>query len=193
MCSCQSWIVLTEHLVICNGAIAVNVIQLESPSELLIQTASRSDTQRADKLLKVDRAVLVLVKYVKDKLGKGGWVAKGEELLVDTAELLLVERARGAVLEESLVPGFEKEQIQSRPARWGWIELQRTTAGAPCGRLWGGEGVRIGVLVLQSGEESSRLTVSAPLEINELLRGKLGLVLSHCGGVSSLGGCVCVC
>ena len=117
MCSCQSWIVLTEHLVICDGAIAVNVIQLESPSELLIQTASRSDTQRADKLLKVDRAVLVLVKYVKDKLGKGGWVAKGEELLVDTAELLLVERARGAVLEESLVPGFEKEQIQSRPAR----------------------------------------------------------------------------
>jgi hypothetical protein len=72
--------------------------------ELLIQSATRGDAQGADKLLKVDCAVLVLVEDVKYIVGKFSRVAEREKLFVYPAELGLVELARGAVLEEAFVP-----------------------------------------------------------------------------------------
>lgn len=85
-------VALTQHLVVCDGAIAVNVIELERPSELLIQSSSRGDAESADELLKVNGAVFVLVEYIEDVFCKCGRIAEWEELLVDATELLLVER-----------------------------------------------------------------------------------------------------
>jgi hypothetical protein len=47
-------------------------------------------------------------KDLEDVFGKLFWAAEGEELLVDARELFLVELARRAVLEESLVPVDDK-------------------------------------------------------------------------------------
>jgi len=69
--------------------------------------AAAGHTEGADELFKVDRAVLVFVEYVEDIVGKVIGLAKGEELLVDFAELGLVELAGGAVLAEALVPLLE--------------------------------------------------------------------------------------
>ena len=59
-----------EHLVVANLAIAVNVIQLESPIQFVLHLASAGDTQRTDELLKVDSAGLVAVEYVEDIIGE---------------------------------------------------------------------------------------------------------------------------
>jgi len=93
-----------KHLIVCDGSIPVNIIQLERPFELLIQSATRGDAECADELFEVDCAVLVLVEDVEYIVGKFTRVAEREELLVYPAELSLVELARGTILEETLVP-----------------------------------------------------------------------------------------
>ena len=65
--------------------------------ELFVELASRGDGKGADELLKVDCAVAVFVKYVEDIVCELGGITKGEELLVDAAEFLLVELAIGTV------------------------------------------------------------------------------------------------
>lgn len=52
----------------------------------------------------------VFIKNVKNKGGKFGWVAKGEELLVDLLEPGSIQLAAGAVLDEALVPGKERKK-----------------------------------------------------------------------------------
>lgn len=100
----RCWHLLTEHLVVGDGSVAVNVVELEGPSQLLVEPSSRCHAECADELLKVDGAVLVLVENVEHVFCKRGRISKGEELFVDAAELLLVERSGWAVLEEALVP-----------------------------------------------------------------------------------------
>jgi hypothetical protein len=70
---------LTEHLVVRNGAVAVNVVQLEGPAQLLVEAPARRHREGTDELLEVDGAVAILVEDVEDELGKGGRVAKGKE------------------------------------------------------------------------------------------------------------------
>jgi hypothetical protein len=65
--------------------------------EFLIQLSTRSHAQGAYKLFEIDSAVLVTVKDIKDIGSKLIRVAKGEELLVDLAELDFVQLATWAV------------------------------------------------------------------------------------------------
>lgn len=90
-----------QHLVVGDLAVAVDVVELEGPVQLVLHLAPRRDGQRADELLKVDDAAVVGVEDAEDVVGKGRGVAKGEELAVDLLELLLGERAGRAVLEET--------------------------------------------------------------------------------------------
>lgn len=76
----------------------------ERTFELLLKTSAGGDRESADKLLEVDRAVLVVIEDVEDVVCEFAWVAEGEELLVDLAELGFVELAGGAVFQEAFVP-----------------------------------------------------------------------------------------
>ena len=90
-----------QHLVVGNLPVAVDVVELEGPVELVLHLAARGDGEGADELLEVDAAGLVGVEDVEDVVGEGGGVAEGEELLVDFLELGFGEHARGAVFEEA--------------------------------------------------------------------------------------------
>ena len=59
-----------EHLVPGDVAVAVKVVHVKGPAELVLELASRRDREGADKLPKVDRAVLVFVKRAEDVLGE---------------------------------------------------------------------------------------------------------------------------
>lgn len=65
--------------------------------ELLVELAPRRDGEGTNELLEIDRAIAIVVKDVEDVVCELARVAKGEELLVDTAELFLVERATWTV------------------------------------------------------------------------------------------------
>lgn len=109
-----------EHLVVADLAVAVNVVELERPVELVLHLAPGGDAQRADELLEVDGPGLVAVKHVEDIICETRGVAEREELPVDLLELVLGEHARGAVLEEacalSRAPAYCQPPIPSRPA-----------------------------------------------------------------------------
>jgi hypothetical protein len=84
--------------------VASKCIRVRRTFQLLVELPSARDRESADELLEVDRPVLVLVEHVKDVFGKLAGVTKWEELFVYPAELGLVERSRGAILTETLVP-----------------------------------------------------------------------------------------
>ena len=65
--------------------------------ELFVELPPRGDGEGTDELLEVDCAITVVVKDVEDVVCKLSGITKGEELLVDTAEFFLVERATGAI------------------------------------------------------------------------------------------------
>lgn len=83
----------SEHLVVADLAVAVDVVQLEGPVEFVFHLSPAGDAERADELLKVDRAGLVAVEDIEDVVCEGGRVAEGEELPVDLLELLFGEHA----------------------------------------------------------------------------------------------------
>ena len=95
-----------QHLLVADLAIAVNVVQLECPVQLVFHLAAAGDAQGADELLEVDGAGLVRVEDVEHVVCKRRRVSKGEKLLVNLLELLLGEHARRAVFEEACAGGF---------------------------------------------------------------------------------------
>lgn len=90
-----------QHLLVADLAVAVNVVQLKGPVQLVLHLAPRRHRQRADELLEVDRAGLIAVEDVEDIIGELGRIAKGEELVVDLLKLALGEVAGRAVFEEA--------------------------------------------------------------------------------------------
>lgn len=78
-----------EHLSIADLAIPINIIQLESPVELILHLAPRGDAEGAYELLEIYLSRLVAVKDVEDVIRERGGVAKGKELFVDLLKLLL--------------------------------------------------------------------------------------------------------
>lgn len=66
-------------------------------NQLLIQLSSRRDTQRTNKLLKIDGAIFIIIEHVEDVVCKAGGIAEGEELFVYLLEFGFVEGAGGAV------------------------------------------------------------------------------------------------
>ena len=73
------------------------VVELEGPSELLLQVTAGGHGEGADELLEVNGAILVDVEHIEDIVRKGSRVPKREELLVDLLELNFREVSRGAI------------------------------------------------------------------------------------------------
>ena len=73
-------------------------------SQLLVQSPPTRDAESAYEFLEVNRAVLVLIEDIEDVVRELARVSEGEELLVYSAKLSLVELTGRAVLEEALVP-----------------------------------------------------------------------------------------
>lgn len=90
-----------QHLVVAYLSVAVNVVQLEGPVELILHLTPAGHAESADELFEIDRTGLVRVKDVKDVVGKVRRVSKGEELSVYLLKLFLGEHARGAVFDEA--------------------------------------------------------------------------------------------
>lgn len=109
-----------EHLVVADLAVAVNVVELERPVELVLHLAPGRDAQRADELLKVDGPGFIAVKHVEHIICETRRVAEREELPVDFLELVLGEHARWAVLEEacalSRAPAYCQPPIRYFPS-----------------------------------------------------------------------------
>ena len=104
-----------QHLIAADIPVAVQVVHAECPLELLLQLAAWRHAQRDDELPEVYRAIGVGVKCAEDVLGKLGGVAVWEEVGVDLLELLHVEVAAGAVLQEALGRGrIEDRRIEER-------------------------------------------------------------------------------
>lgn len=69
-----------QHLHPRDLAVAVQVVHVEGPVELLLEAAPRGDGQGADELSEVDGAVAVLVEGSEGVLGELGGVPVREEL-----------------------------------------------------------------------------------------------------------------
>ena len=83
--------VRTEHLVVGNRAITIDIVKLKRPAQLLIKATTACNTQCANKLLEIDRPVLILVEYIEHVLCEGRGVTEREELLVYAGKLSLVQ------------------------------------------------------------------------------------------------------
>lgn len=139
-----------QHLLVADLSITINVVQLESPIQLVLHLAAGGDGQSADEFLKVDRAGLVAVKDVEDVVCERGRVAEGEELPVNLLELLLGEHTRRAILQESY------------PAKT--VSVSEGGGGA-------------GVLTLVPLLQLLLVEVGGSLELIELVLGELGLAV----------------
>lgn len=93
-----------QHLEARDAPVAVQVVHLKGPVEFLLEAAAGGDRQGADELPEVDGAIAVLVKGAESVLREFGGIAVGKELDVELLELLQVQDAAGAVLQEALVP-----------------------------------------------------------------------------------------
>ena len=90
-----------KHLIICDLAIAVDVVQLKRPVQLVLHPAPRGHRQRAYELLEINHAAIVRIKNTENIIRERRWVAKREELPIDLLELLLGQGPGRTVLEES--------------------------------------------------------------------------------------------
>jgi hypothetical protein len=91
----------TQHLLIADSPVAINVVQLKSPVQLVFHLASAGHGQGAYELFEVDSIVAICIKHPEHIVGKGSRVAKGEELAIDLLKLDFGEGAGGAVFQES--------------------------------------------------------------------------------------------
>ena len=87
----------SQHLIITNLPIAIDIIKLKRPVELILHLATRRNRQRADELFEIDHATVIRVEDAKDVVCEGRRIPEGEELPVYLLELLLGEGAGGAV------------------------------------------------------------------------------------------------
>jgi len=74
--------------------------------ELFIRIASQGEGEWADKLLKVNSAVVISVKGVEEVFHELARITGGEEPLVEASEFLLVKQAIQRVFLETVVPVY---------------------------------------------------------------------------------------
>ena len=60
-----------QHFVISDFSIAINIVQLECPIQLILHLAPRSHGKGADKLFEIDHPAVVRIENAKDIIGKG--------------------------------------------------------------------------------------------------------------------------
>lgn len=87
--------------------------------QLLVQSTATCDAQGTNELLEIDGSVLVLVEHVEYVVGKVARITEGEELLVYSAELRLVQLTRWAILEEAFVPVRGRDIVSKGGLRRG--------------------------------------------------------------------------
>lgn len=90
-----------QHLFVADLSVAVDVVQLEGPVQLVLHLAPTCYTKGADELFEIDRSGLIGIEDVEDIICEGRWIAERKKLLVDFLKLFLGEHAGRAVLQES--------------------------------------------------------------------------------------------
>lgn len=59
-----------QHLFVADLAIAVDIVELKSPVQLVLHLASAGNAQRADKLLEIYGAAVIGIEYFEDVIGE---------------------------------------------------------------------------------------------------------------------------
>lgn len=59
-----------EHFFVCDLTVAIDIIKLEGPVELVLHLSSACDAQGANKFLKIDRPGFIAVKHVEHVVGE---------------------------------------------------------------------------------------------------------------------------
>lgn len=85
--------------------------------QLFVNVTTTRHREGANKLFKVDGAVFIAVKDVKDIIGKSRRIAKREELFINLLECALVKLARRTIFEETLVPSRRNGRERNRTER----------------------------------------------------------------------------
>lgn len=91
-----------QHLLAADVPVSVKIIHAECPFQLLLQLASWRHAQGDDELPEVYRTIAIGVKSSEDVLSELGGVTVGEEIGIDFLELLHIQGATRAILQESL-------------------------------------------------------------------------------------------
>ena len=91
----------SQHLIVTDLSITIDIIQLECPIKLILHLSSACDTQSTDELLEIDRTRLIAIKYIEDVISERRWIAEGEELSIDLLEFVLGEHTRWTILQEA--------------------------------------------------------------------------------------------
>lgn len=76
-----------QHLFITDFPVAIDIVKLESPVQLVPYPTSAGDAQSDDEFLEIYDAVVVCVEYFEDMICEGTWVTKREKLSIDLLEL----------------------------------------------------------------------------------------------------------
>ena len=77
-----------QHLSLGDVPVAVKVVHVEGPLQLVLELPSRGDAQRHEELSEVNCSVTVRVKSSKDMLGKFGRVTVRKKVSVNLFEFL---------------------------------------------------------------------------------------------------------
>ena len=80
------------------------ILSPESPVQLLLRTASRSDINSQEKLPEIYEAILITIEGPEHMFTKLSGIARGEALAVDLHESLRIELSIWTVHHEALVP-----------------------------------------------------------------------------------------
>jgi hypothetical protein len=59
-----------QHLFVADLAIAVDIVELKGPIQLVLHLASAGDAQGADKLLEIDGAAVIRIENFEDMIGE---------------------------------------------------------------------------------------------------------------------------
>ena len=92
-------------LVLADGSITVNVVQIKSPLEFVHSFARGGEVQCDDVFLKIQRAVCVEVKTAKNMPCVLGGIGIGKEAGIDAFKLLLGNAPTWTFFKEGGVPG----------------------------------------------------------------------------------------
>ncbi len=91
----------SQHLVIANLSIPINIIKLERPIELIFHLPSARDAQSAYELFEIDGPGFIAIEDIEDVICEGGWIAEREELSVDFLEFVFGERAGWTIFQKA--------------------------------------------------------------------------------------------
>src|SRR6266536_1754425 len=91
----------SQHFLVANLSISIDVIQLESPIQLVFHLTPGRDTQSTDELLEIDGSTVVGIEHFEHIIRKRRWVTEWKELSIDLLEFFFCQGAGRAILQEA--------------------------------------------------------------------------------------------